>query len=713
MEPITFNSVSYQVGGRAFFLYSGEIHYFRVPKKDWKQRMELLKAAGGNCLATYIPWLIHEPEEGCFRFQSEDGRLDLEDFFRLANELGLYVVARPGPYQYSELVNAGLPAWLIKKYPEMLAQNIDGEVFNHSSVSYIHPVFLAKVKEWFNQVCPIIARYTLSRGGPVAFTQIDNEMVGIHEWSGSLDYNPTSMGFGCREGRYPKFLEHKYRAIRELNAHYETTYETFAEVRPVKPDSLSTPPGIRRAKDYFDFYLSTIAEYAVILRDMMVEQGIDTPIIHNAANPNMNCYFKETIESLGKNFLLGSDHYYNLSQDWPQNNPTPQYAVRTFYSLETLRLMGFPPTVMEMPSGSLSDWPPFTPQDANACYWTNLALGTKGINYYIFTGGPNPPGAGTTSDVYDFSAPVGPFGEVRPVYQVQKELGTFLSERPWFSALQRAVDVRCLLNMEYPRSWNFWRAKGEFPITNSEAQEFLLKGILSTAFCAGLSPALCNADSDDWVNDTNTPLIIVSSVAMAAKIQKRIIQFLENGGKALLAPIVPTLDENLLPCTLLFDYLGQPSILKKKNEQIRVDVAGVLNVYNNGEAFLVEKMPVNANVIGKNAVTGQPLAFSLQTSASGQIIVLCTRWSQAMREHERMLEKLLQMLGIKQRIKSSNPNVWASLQQGEGRSVLFLMNLWTGSMETQVELRLNGDSGLIDAGRHHMEGMSVKIIPIG
>ena len=56
--------------------------------------------------------------------------------------------------------------------------------------------------------------------------------------------------------------------------------------------------------------------------------------------------------------------------------------------------MGYPPSVLEIPGGSASDWPPITPNDALTTYLTNLAFGMKGSNYYIFTGGPNPPGAG-------------------------------------------------------------------------------------------------------------------------------------------------------------------------------------------------------------------------------------------------------------------------------------------------------------------------------
>src|SRR5664279_1429278 len=99
LPPITFDHRCYSIGGKPAFLYSGEFHYFRVPRADWRRRMRLFKQAGGNCLATYVPWLMHEPEEG--RFVFDEGQLDLEEFLRLAGEVGLYVIARPGPYQLS------------------------------------------------------------------------------------------------------------------------------------------------------------------------------------------------------------------------------------------------------------------------------------------------------------------------------------------------------------------------------------------------------------------------------------------------------------------------------------------------------------------------------------------------------------------------------------------------------------------------------------
>ncbi len=166
----------------------------------------------------------------------------------------------------------------------------------------------------------------------------------------------------------------------------------------------------------------------------------------------MNAYFVEMAEKLGSGFLLGSDHYYNLDQSWNQNNPTPQYALNVFYSNEMLRLMGYPATVFEFPAGSASDWPPITPIDIKACVLTNLALGMKGCNYYILTGGPNPPGAGLTTDIYDYGAAIGAAGEVRPLYSVIQEVGEFLQQHSWLAEAERVHDFRISLDFDHARA---------------------------------------------------------------------------------------------------------------------------------------------------------------------------------------------------------------------------------------------------------------------
>ena len=96
--------------GKPFRILSGEMHYFRIPREYWRDRLLKLKACGLNTVATYMPWNLHERTPGKFDFS---GMLDVRAFLELADELGIKVLLRPGPYICSEWEFGGFPAWLL------------------------------------------------------------------------------------------------------------------------------------------------------------------------------------------------------------------------------------------------------------------------------------------------------------------------------------------------------------------------------------------------------------------------------------------------------------------------------------------------------------------------------------------------------------------------------------------------------------------------
>lgn len=49
---------------RNITLYSGAMHYFRVPREYWRDRLRKMRAAGLNAVETYVPWNLHEPQNG-------------------------------------------------------------------------------------------------------------------------------------------------------------------------------------------------------------------------------------------------------------------------------------------------------------------------------------------------------------------------------------------------------------------------------------------------------------------------------------------------------------------------------------------------------------------------------------------------------------------------------------------------------------------------
>ena len=645
--------------------------------------------------------------------------------------MGLYVLIRPGPYCYSELDYAGLPGWLCRGYPQVLARRLDGKPHSDFSISYVHPLYLQKVQRWYERVCPIIARHLVSRGGCVPFVQIDNELTGIHMWFGGPDCNPESMGFGQPEGRYPSFLRRRFGQIGELNAAYGTSFADFAEVRPIEPQRWDLAES-RRVKDYFDFYLQTVAEYGATLAGWMRRHGIDVPIVHNAANPNMNCLLEPMAAALKPAFLLGSDHYYNLDG---QNNPTPEYAVKVFYSCAILESRGFAPTVFELPGGAVFDWPPVSPEDHAACYWTNLAMGMKGHNYYIFTGGPNPGKAGLSADVYDYNASVGADNEVRPLYAVQQELGRFVAAYPWLLEARREGDIRVGYDALHNQAMHYWKQHGELPFSPADGWDFFRKGLLVSAFCGGLSPVLCDLSSDDWLADISTPVAVIAASAMSADKQRRLTEFLRRGGRLLLGPVLPSLDENLQPCTILAGFLGRPRSVKSPGGPVRPMVDGLgLTVFGAGTFFL-DNLPAGAEIIGRDAVSNQPVAAAIRTEGGGstagpstslgalslpkgspqggEALLLGLHWTHHRNEHHRLLKLLAKRLGWRPLVACSNPCVWTSLRTAGGRSMLFLMNLLSSPQEAEVSCRPAWSKHAIHLGRHRLAPMSVTCVEAG
>lgn len=671
MPKFEFDRTGFKTDGRDQFMISGEFHYFRVPAGDWKRRMELFKAAGGNCLATYVPWLIHEPEEGRIVFGDVPNR-DLVRFLETAKEVGLQVTLRPGPYQYSELVNDGLPDWLLTGYPEVLAQNIHGEVFRESSVSYLHPLFLEKARKYYRAFAEAVRPYM---GDPVTMLQVDNELAGIHVWFGSLDYHPVTMGQGTENGRYPCFLKKKYGTIAALNEAYALNVSSWAEVMPIASGDKSDAAVCRRLQDYYDFYCGTLAEYSCLLTAWLREDGLYAPICHNSANPTMNSMFTETVEAMGEGFLLGSDHYYTLNQMWKQNNPTPQYGIHVYYSMEMMRLMGMPPSVLEMPGGTPADTPPILPEDLLACYMTNLAMGMKGCNYYIYTGGPNFPGTGNTAGIYDYNAHVHADGSLNPTYESLKTFGKFCESHSWMQRGSRRGSAVIGFEWKSTRSADVEYAGQVF--TRTDCWEFARLGLMYTMMCSDMAPELVNLDG---ALDLFRPLIVPCPSVMSAKAQRALIDFAEQGGQLLLLGTLPDLDEEFRPCTLLREYLGSPELKKPFRTGAVVNYAPCGDVYNMTPLHTVEALPEGAEALLTAPRSGQLLGFK-----KGNVRFMAVKWLMNTFDQPAMLEQLLREMGAVPCVRSSNRNIFTALwEDDKGNRLTMVMNLYSSPQTTEI-----------------------------
>lgn len=133
------------VDGKPFRILSGEMHYFRILPDTWRNRLEKMKACGLNSVATYMPWNLHERTEGKFDFS---GMLDVKRYLDIADEIGLKVILRPGPYICSEWEFGGFPAWLLKN-PGIRLRCSD-PIYMNAVTNYFLAVF-DEVREYFDR----------------------------------------------------------------------------------------------------------------------------------------------------------------------------------------------------------------------------------------------------------------------------------------------------------------------------------------------------------------------------------------------------------------------------------------------------------------------------------------------------------------------------------------------------------------------------------
>ena len=699
---LTFDAQGVLIDGRREFLVSGEFHYFRVPQEDWRRRMELFKEAGGNCLATYVPWLIHEPEEGNIVFGDQPKR-DFARFLETAAAAGLPVIARPGPYQYSELAHHGLPGWLVRNYPALMAKKRDGGDIGEGSVSYMHPLFLEKARRYYRAFAEVVRPYLSSNGGPVAMVQLDNELTGIHVWFHGPDYNPETFGFGTEDGRYPAFLREKYGDVAAVNGAYGTSWASFADARPLS--GAERVPQARSDRDYRLCYFRQIGEYMRTLRDWLREDGIGEPLCHNAGSPAMNTFFREAAESLGPDFLLGSDHYYALSQMWSHDNPTPSYFFNVQLSCDTMRSMGGPSIVFEMPGGSPSDMPPILRNDLLACYMANFALGVKGVNYYVYTGGPNFPGTGTTCDLYDYNALVHADGSLNETYFAAADFGKFVHSRRDLLEARRVASVQLGIEFDAYRGACGNAPDPAFP-SAAKSWEFAERGLIYSLGCSRLSSEYVDLERP---LDKSRPLLIPAMEMMSRTAQRNVADFVLGGGRLLLAPCVPRFDLDLQPCTILADALGLPEVIPCDGFGLVLEYGG-LRLYRMDMFGRIE-CPAGVEPVVTDPETGRVAGCRVK-AGKGEVVLLSFSWNATLFSQSEMLERMLGEMGAKPAVESSNRSILTTLFEGpDGKQTVFALNLHASPQSTRLVVYRDGKpAATLDVA---LEAMQVKALAPG
>lgn len=157
-ETFGVGEKTFLLNGKPFIVKAAEVHYPRIPRPYWEQRIKMCKALGMNTLCLYVFWNIHEQEQGKVDFT---GNNDVAEFIRLAQKNDMYVIVRPGPYVCAEWEMGGLPWWLLKKKDIRLREQ--------------DPFFMESYRSFVQKLAEQISDLTIDKGGPIIMVQVENE----------------------------------------------------------------------------------------------------------------------------------------------------------------------------------------------------------------------------------------------------------------------------------------------------------------------------------------------------------------------------------------------------------------------------------------------------------------------------------------------------------------------------------------------------------
>ncbi|MEA3320400.1 MAG: beta-galactosidase [Bacillota bacterium] len=634
------------IDGKPVLIMCGEIHYYRLERKYWQDRINKLKDAGCNAVATYIPWLCHEPVEGQVDL---DGRtrpeLDLGAFIDLCAENDLYFFARPGPFIMAEMKNEGIPHWVSKKHPEVVPVGWDGNAATTPTLDYLAPNFLKETKKWYESVMAVIAPRLHTNGGNIIGVQLDNE-IGMLSWvSNCPDLTEQLLE------DFARWLNEKYEEA-VLKERYpfnlQDTYERITGIRSPKEEYAA-----ELMRDLGHYMRDRFTRYVAILREFAEEFGVkDIPFIVNIHGTGggrgltypigISQLYESYTQSEG--YMSGSDIYFG---DLDMESFQDLYLINGF--MDAVHNPDQPLSSVEFNCGDGNFGETYGGRyDVSATDFKTrmcVAQGNRLINYYLFTGGYNynlneAAGDGngriaSTGERHGFAAPVNPEGKLNYTFpRMARSIKTMMAVGDKLAAMDEDRDSVAfafipdyyMTEYRYPKSTKMREITDNITMhRGAGAWEIVARAML----LANYRFSSVDVQNKELDPQATKALVLPSARYMDKEVQLKLVEYLQLGGGILLYGEVPTFDMEGKPFTALADALGVKPLGVTFNEhgrfmsltadgwaakrpEIRTYFNQTFELGSNAEAIM--RVTESDDVCGFDAKVGKGRAIVLATA---------------------------------------------------------------------------------------------------
>lgn len=549
--------------GEPIYLWSAEFQYYRINPKDWDDRLEKLKQSGVKFVTSYIPWNQHEYEEGKFDFTgklSNNDRRDLVGFIELLSKKGLYFIPKPGPFICGEISHGGIPDWLTDKHPEIIMKNEGGENYNFRQDAkplpdFLDPTYLDYVSKWYAEISKQVFSKYQYPNGPIVAMQVENEIL----YSSADTLDPFSWGYTDNTKLlFQQWLKDKYKDINSYNTINNTKINDLSNIEPPKSNQwkFSSNKDWVKFQDWMmfkEYYVSMVlGKYSEFLR----KDNVTVPLYHNVGNVENEggVNFGE----MAKNSWIGVNYW--LSQD-----PATDYESYVQGIRRAVELRGSQPDKPSMAPEMNWGWGSADGFDFLTRYTMPFL---KGSNIFTIADSNN---AGflngkpysNNPEPYPGSSPISVDGTLTPAYDALTRMVNYTNNEAYSIGTAQPesnISLGFYTNDNYIPNYTSWGKEAEVSLkkqfstiigANQFLQDFMKKFIENDMEYNAVDIQRVPLET----MQKSKLLIVLSNEEMDDATQKKLTQYVENGGKLIILPTLPSIDINMEKSTTLKDTL--------------------------------------------------------------------------------------------------------------------------------------------------------------
>ncbi|MDF3066278.1 MAG: hypothetical protein K0R38_1879 [Polyangiaceae bacterium] len=559
-----------RLGERLVPLLSGSVHYFRLEPESWRACLESLRDMGCTVVDVYVPWSAHEDAHGAFDFGRYNPALDVVKFLRIAEELGLFALVRPGPHINAELSGFGLPERVLWDR-DCQARSAGGQAvvlpmppLAFPVPSYTSRKLIAEACVWLKRVGEELGPLAWPRG-PIVLCQVDNEGAmyfrdGVYE----QDYHPDSLAL------YQRHLESRYGTPQALSEAYGVPAESFDLAPPRRFDAVDAR-GLRRQLDWAKYQEASIADAFATFRQAMSGAGLErVPTCHNlpmgeSATPLDPTRLGKVVECLGMD-------YYHVAAEASSD----VILKRTSEVTTRADAFDYPSFAVELAAGFPPFFPPLTEHDNRFAALSCLSAGIRGFNLYM----------AVERDRW-IGSPIDRFGAQRPFFDFWARLNEAV-QRTRLYELSRAADVCVVVPRSMHRLERLLHAfgpisaaafdimglgaydscleQGPFAAGLFEAERFL-RSLLRQLSERGLAYRVSGNDSVSHALSNSRFGIVVSAGGLERELWRALGEAAASGANLRFGPSFPrTTPSGLDPLAELSDAAAERSRIVREDE---------------------------------------------------------------------------------------------------------------------------------------------------